>query len=377
MAQIDTATLERSQSDPRLLYKGRLDEVRLPVIPNLSRDMGAHVIITSGHDRSDAPRDILRRYLLGLGVAKVIAESGITQDAWANTRLEKGNVLSIYGRNPDNPDSWRRPVVANPRKSNGESFSSAELRDLTKLFGRYLPLWEDQGRLMRLFPKYDGPAQEGLVDIGHAYKLVEMPRHDVVLIKKPHLDGLHFVVSPKEGFARQWQTRLAGQTEDVSGKLVQASVEGWGIAEGILDLFGNRGEIHNSGNWADALQLTDVSPAGRVSRAGLSENKKLEKRSHRPDIAQDAAALDTHTHTHVYIPRTGYAVTLPSMKLEEAQRLVQSAEGVQKDVLQAEIDHWQQLPQVSPDDLALAQSKLQKGKLSTFIATQLRGPLIR
>lgn len=377
MPSVDTSVAERDQNGSRLLYKGKLDEVRIPAVPSLSRDLGSHIIVTSGHDRSDAPRDIARRYLLGLGVAKVVAESGVTQDAWANTRLEKGNVLSIYGRNPENPQSWRKPVVARLRESNSKSISDEESYGLAKLFARYLPLWEALGRNMRLFPKSAGVMRDTFGDIGHAYKLFETSLYDVVLIKKPHLDGYHFVVSPKEGFARQWQTRLAGQKEDVSGKLTQSSVEGWGIAEGILHLFGNRGEIHNSGNWADKLQLTEASVGGRMSLARLSENRKLEKRSHRPDIALVDAAIDTHTHTHVYIPRSGYTVTLPSMKLEEAQRLLQTAGDAEKGPLQAVVDHWTRLPEASVQDVDEAQSVLHHGKLATFIATQLRGPLIR
>lgn len=372
---------EGSFDGRNVLYVGQLAEVVLPPLPSIPPEEGVHCMVTSGHDAGDPPRAVAARYLLGLGVAKAIAESGITADAWVNTRLEVGQRLSVYGRTPENSVSWRKPVVTHGRAVTpleGEH-PSGDMARLASLLGRYLPLWERLAVSMELFPEPPPVGKDVFGDIGHAYKLWEGVRHDIVLIKQPHLDGWHFVVSPKEGFARQWQTRLPGRHDDVSRQLVQASVEGWAIAQVIWELFGRRGEIHNSGNWANQLQLIKESPKGRVSLERLRAHTKQEKRRHRPDIATIDTSLDTHTHTHVYIPRTSDVVTLPIMKREEAVERLASVESASPEAqeLQEIIAHWDSLPKATAEDVSVAQSFLGTGKLSHFLAANLRGPLIQ
>ncbi|MDP1722551.1 MAG: hypothetical protein Q8L37_05060 [Candidatus Gottesmanbacteria bacterium] len=308
--------------------------------------------------------------MVGLGVAKAIAESGVTTEPWANTRIEKnGTQVSIYGRNL-NTASWRRPVdtinrmVApiHPEKT------QYDFTNLRRLFTKYLPKWESYARDLTLFDSYgDKPMGKDVFEVlGHAYKLWENDAFDLVLIKKePHVKGFHFVVSPKKGYARQWQTVVRGSEQPY----IHQSAEGVAIALGVQTLMGGTGEIHNSGNWAANLKLReDDAEKGRISSRGFVENRKVEKRLHRPDIARDDEKIETYSYFHVYIPDTG-PVTLPTMKLEEARHILEHWSGGPdlRMVAEKAIADWDGITPPTQDDLERAQAKMGNGILSRYL----------
>lgn len=85
-------------SKGRLLYRSPRFDVFIPSKPKMPLNEGLHIQVSSGHDQFDPPKEVLGRYAMALGSAKALAESGIPQDAWANTRLEQGQVVSTYGK---------------------------------------------------------------------------------------------------------------------------------------------------------------------------------------------------------------------------------------------------------------------------------------
>jgi hypothetical protein len=360
------------------LYHGNLADVVLAPLPIVPSEQGIHLLVTDGHDAKDTAKGVAMRYLLGLGVAKSVAEGAHLPDAWANIRLEKAQRLSVFGRSPFSEEGWRKPVLKSLLDDpHMKADPKGDIGQFTKFLQRYMPSWEQEAQRMKLFSEAGGVGHDVFADIGHAYKLWEGNRHDVVLIKEPHLDGYHFVVSPKASFDRQWQTKRPGQKEGEEN-LLQTSTEGWGIAHGIWSLFGKKGEIHNSGNWANGLKLAESDPEGKLSRDALLANRKLEKRRHRPDIVSDNDRIDTHTHTHVYIPRSTKIVDLPIMKKAEAAALLTQTDGKgpRAELYQRVIDHWDRLPKATAVDVDVAQKVLGNDKLTKRIQHTLQGTLI-
>ncbi len=287
--------------------------------------------------------------------------------------------MSVYGRNL-NLASWRRPVdtinrTVAPIYPENTNYGFKKLR---RLFSKYLPKWESYAQSLRLFDSYgeEPVGRDGFEVLGHAYKLWENDAFDLVLIKKePHVKGFHFVVSPKKGYARQWQTVLG----DSAQPYISQSAEGVAIALAVQTLMGGTGEIHNSGNWAANLKLREDDPdKGRISREGLHENRKVEKRQHRPDIARDDNKIETYSYFHVYIPKTG-PVTLPTMKLEEARHVLENLSvdaDLRMDATKAIAD-WEGITPPTHDDLWLAQTKLGNRILSTYLQKNFATPVLQ
>lgn len=349
---------------------GKATEVVFPNPPNIPLEEGLHVVVRGLHGEDASPRHIVRRFVVGLGVAKAIAESGVTTEPWANTRIEKnGSQVSIYGRNL-NPASWRKPVDTINRTVGliNSDHTHYDFNTLRRLFTKYLPKWESYARDLKLFDSYgDKPMGKDVFEVlGHAYKLWENDAFDLVLIKKePHVKGFHFVVSPKKGYARQWQTVVGGSEQPY----IHQSAEGVAIALGVQTLMGGTGEIHNSGNWAANLKLREDDPdKGRISREGILVNRKTEKRRHRPDIAGDDEKIETYSYFHVYIPESG-PVTLPMMKLEEARHVLEKLSGGGDLEMAAKkaIADWEVITPPTQGDLQLAQEKLGNGILSRYL----------
>lgn len=133
------------------LYQGLNSEVIIPTPSKIPLNEGLSLEIKGSHDATDNPRQILERFAIGLGVAKIVAESGLTRDAWANTRLEKGQAVNVYGRVPGEENSWRKPVDTN-REINQQIDTinpTYNQQKLSTLMQRYLPKWELGGRFKR------------------------------------------------------------------------------------------------------------------------------------------------------------------------------------------------------------------------------------
>ncbi len=338
------------------LYKSNEFEVFVPKNPNIPLTEGLHIQISDGHDSEDSPKEILARYTLALGAAKVLAESGMTRDAWANTRLEEGQTVSVYGRVPGEENSWRKPVDTLER--NSPQVDKVDPR-LAELFRRYMPKWEELSNRMELFK--NGVNGKDINEVSRESVTVwESDSLKLEVILNPHLKGLHLIASPKESFQRQWQTVQGQDSEQV---YIQQTLEATAVAMGGQKLLAEgRGEIHNSGNWASGLKVTQEG--GKLDLEKLSENRKAEKKSHRPDIAEPESQMNTGMHVHVYIPSEG-PVILPKMSKQEA------IERGRLDV----VKQWEEIPPMDQTQLEDIRVKLGEGKLTNWLEENCKGQL--
>lgn len=345
------------------LYKSNKFDIFVPSKPNIPLNEGLHVEVSSQHDQLDSLREVLSRYAMALGSAKALAESGMTQDAWANTRLEEGQTVSAYGRVPQVEGSWRTPV--NTVQRGVETTASLEpyynTAKLQELFGRYLPKWEQLTDNISLFKNgVNGKDVEPSLSAKEEIPVWENDKFSLVVISNPHLKGTHLVVHPKESFRRQWQTINGSDQEQVH---IQSILEATAIAMGVQKLLAEgKGEIHNSGNWAGDLKSTQEG--GKLDLEKLSENPKAEKKSHRPDIAVLENQINTGMHAHVYIPSEG-PVVLPPMSKQEA---------IEKGRLDI-VKQWEQIPQLNPAQLEEIKVKLGGGKLTNWLSENCKGQL--
>lgn len=345
------------------LYKSSRFEVFVPQKPNIPISEGLHVQVSSGHDVSDSPKEVLRRYLLAEGVAKVLAESGQTRDAWANTRIEEGQKVSVYGRVPGEEKSWRKPVDTFNRSvaEVNNLDPNYDTQKLQELSGRYLPKWEQLAGNINLFEgeingrDINEVSREGFVVWENKGLRVE------IIANAPHVKGLHLVVHPKESFQRQWQIVKGQESEQI---YVRQTLEATAVAIGIQKLLaGGKGEIHNSGNWAGGLKTTEEG--GKLDLGKLSGNRKLEKRLHRPDIATSEDQFGTGMHVHVYIPSEG-PVILPEMSKQEA---IERGRG---DIVR----RWEEIPSTTQTQLEEIRVKLGEGKLTKWLEENCKGQLV-
>lgn len=351
---------QEAGSQETSLYKSPRFEVLVPQRPNIPINEGLHVQVSSGHDESDSPKQVLARHLMAEGVAKILAESGVTQDAWANTRLEQGQIVSVYGRVPEVENSWRKPVDTFQRGVGVTTtlepyYDNLKLQELCQ---RYLPKWEQLANNIELFK--NGVNGKDINAVSNEFVTVwENDKIKLQVIINPHLKGLHLIASPKEGFQRQWQA--VGNLE--SQPYIEATLEVTAVAMGVQKLLADgRGEIHNSGNWASDLR--SIEEGGKLDLGKLSKNRKAEKRSHRPDIAAFENQFNTEMHVHVYIP-SGDRVILSEMSKQEA------IEKGREDV----IKQWQEIPSMNQIQLEKIRAKLGKGKLTKWLEENCKGQI--
>lgn len=352
---------KETPSGGRSLYRSSRFAVFVPSEPKIPLNEGLHVQVSSGHDQFDPPKEVLGRYVMALGSAKALAESSIPQDAWANTRLEQGQVVSTYGRVPTVEGSWRKPVETYNREVETITTLEPYYKEsrLQELFGRYLPKWEQLVENINLFR--DGVNGKD-IDSGQGEEIPvwENDKFTLLVISHPHLKGVHLVVHPKESFRRQWQTIRGSDQEQTH---IQATLEATAIAMGAQRLLAEgRGEIHNSGNWASGLKSKEEG--GKFDLENFEKRRKAEKRSHRPDIAAPEEQIDTGMHVHVYIPESG-PVVLPPMSKQEAM------EKGREDI----VKQWEAIPSMTQEQIAQIREKIGNGKLATWIETNARGTL--
>lgn len=358
------------QSKGILLYKTANAEVFIPRAPKIPVAEGIHIEVSGQHDSTDTPKQVLGRFLLGLGAAKMIAESGQTpEEPWANTRIEAGQTVSVYGRNVLNPDSWRKPVVTHdrevlPQDSLDEPYNQEGLQKLSE---RYLSRWEKLGAIMNLFPD-EIKAQDVLDENFKDYQVVwRSNTHTVTIQTEPHLKGYHLVVHPNINMARQWQTVQETKTDRENQVMVQryiqSTLEATAIAMGIQQLLAKgAGEIHNSGNWTAGLKTVDEG--GTLSLEGLEEHAKKEKRAHRPDLQTGKSDFGTSMHVHVYIPEDKTSpVVLPKMSEKEARE--KEEKGI--------VAQWEEIPSMTQEQITEIREKIGNGKLTDWLKTHATG----
>lgn len=371
--------------------RGQRTEIIFPNPPNIPLTEGVHVVVGGLESESDtSPKHVVERFVVGLGVAKAIAESGVTPEPWANTRIEKnGTLVSVYGRSLD-PTAWRKPVdtVNRTVEAIHPEHVAYNFKKLRTLLVKYAPMWEAKARNIHLFASNQNKTigQDVFEVLGHAYKLWENDAFDLVLIKKePHVAGLHFIVSPKKGYARQWQTVRGATSEALAGReevqpFIEVSAEGVAIALGVQALMGGKGEIHNSGNWAANLNFIEDEPLkGRISKGDLLTHPKAEKRRHRPDIATDDQKIETYSYFHVYIPEKG-PVILPTMKRDEAREALAKAastDTIRRNEAQSALEQWNRNYPPTEEQLQFIQGKLGNGMLSDWLQKNFSKPLLQ
>lgn len=351
------------------LHEG-LFKVFVPENPNIPLSEGLHVKISDGHDASDSPKEVLARYLVAEGVAKMLAESGVTPGFWANTRLEDGQTVSAYGLDPK-ADRSRKPV--NTVNRDVAKISSLEpnydTEKLQALSQRYLPKWEQLAENMDLF-KNGVNGQDTNEVSREGFVLWQNEKIKLEVIMQPHLKGLHLLVSPKESYRRQWQT-VAPVTDsekqlylEQEQAYLQQTIEITAVAMGVQKLLADgKGELHNSGNWAGGLKST--AEGGKVDLENLAQNRKAEKKSHRPDLAAPEDQIGTNMHTHVYLPWEG-PVVLPEMSKQEA------IEKGRLDVVKL----WEETPATTLAQVDGIRAKIDDGKLTGWLEENCKGKLI-
>lgn len=375
--------VEQPASKGITLYEAKdATRVYIPPTPNIPIKEGLHVEVASIKDVVDSSKEVLKRLLLGEGVAKVIAESSLTPDAWANTRLEKGNVVSIYGRVPEEEKSWRKPVDTLNR--NAPSIEELEpfyaTQKLQELSARYLPKWE---KLLEKMVLFEGGVSGKAIPVSMEGESTvwKSDKFSVELIREPHINGYHLVVNPSESYERQWQT-VRESAQDVGNNVmvqeyIQATLEATAIAMGVRQLLaGGRGEIHNSGNWAGGLR--PATEGGKLDLDRLRSNIREEKRRHRPDLASDEEKFGTSMHVHVYIPDEGDVVILPPMSKSEAMERLNDArdKGESIDQYEKVIAQWDAIQPSTPDKIATINERLGENKLNEWLRDNAQGSLI-
>lgn len=353
--------LKETASERIALYKSDKFDIFVPSKPNIPLKEGLHVQVSDGHDREDSPKEVLGRYVLVLGSAKALAESSIAQDAWANTRLEEGQIVSAYGRVPGVENSWRKPVDTLQRGA--ETTTTLEpyydALKLQRLCRSYLPKWEQLASNIELFK--NGVNGKDVNEVSKETVTVwENDKIKLEIILNPHVKGLHLIASPKEGFQRQWQ---AVRNSD-SQPYIEATLEVTAVAIGVQKLLAEgRGEVHNSGNWASDLKT--IGEGGKLDLENFQEDRSGEKRLHRPDIAASENQINTGMHVHVYIPSEG-PVILPEMSKQEA---IERGKG---DI----VKQWEEIPPATQTQLEEIGTKLGGGKLTRWLEENCKGQLI-
>lgn len=381
--------IEIAPSDPNVgtpLYKGASISLDIPSIAKIPLEEGIQIDVSAGKQyRKNDQKSVLRAFTGALGAAKVVAESGLTPgEPWANTRIESDDSVKVYGRTVT-PEAWRKPVNTVNRQGTATHTLDQHypVDKLKRLFRSYMPGWERAARAVQLFT---GDS------IGHdiadkedqwTATLWESADQEVVVIKDVrHLQGTHIIIRTKKGYdlQRQWQTQKgtsddAFHNRDIEQPELRRTLEGAAIALGVRSLLGGKGEIHNSGNWAKGLRTND-EPLGKLDASELMKNPKVEKRRHRPDIAEIDTSFGTKSHFHVYIPEDNAPVVLPALYHEEvSEKLQAGVDGKDREALEAIAAQWKAIPPLPKEELLAIKQKLGNGALTHWLATHCQGSL--
>ncbi|MDO8620870.1 MAG: hypothetical protein Q7R31_01165 [Candidatus Levybacteria bacterium] len=388
--QADSAKTEIETEGGKGIILFRTNDIELfvPRKPNVPLTEGISIRVEGVKNVTNKTKETLREFVYALGAGKVIAESRQTPDEpWANTRIGNSStgdldVVDIYGINARNPDSWRKPVDANSRnvpEINSLDSHYDETR-LVKLFGRYMPKWKKLANIMKLFQNGINEIQGQLSEASTT--VWESDRFRVSVNTDPHLNGIHILVDPKEKISRQWQTvhekQADMENEVMVQRYVQQVTEAAAISLGVRQIiFGGKGEIHNSGNWAGGLK--DVSEGGTLSTEKLAQNPKMEKKLHRPDLAAKDKDFGTAVHFHIYVPEDPNApVVLPVMSEGEAQERLKIAreQRIEGSAYKAIIDQWNTIPKTDSATVLDIRNKLGNKVLTQWLEENSKGQLV-
>lgn len=406
-------TVEGGSPSGITLYHGLNTRVYVPERTAVPLQEGIHLKIDNLGKRSSQPKDILSRFLLGLGTAKVVAESSHTRDLWANTRIEHDGEVSVYGRVAQEKTSWRKPVDMVRRETGTTNTLHPYYNEntLVRLLGKYLPKWEQLRSRISLFTDKTLPIETFLKADEANDRLWTNGKIEVKLMKAfpwQHTPGLHFIVAPTEAYQRQWQTVIepTGGNPDSSPmyqSYLQTTLECAALSLAIQELIGpNEGEIHNSGNWTEGFLFAgEKSDIGNVNIDRILQGDIVgEKREHftRFSIGTDGnihpverysqgfGKKSPKSHFHLYMPPNGAVVDLPSMwpweayeKMDEARKASQPTNEFEEVInkwkkvypaTESQMRKKESFPTLSQEQLDVVNQKLGNGKLTKLISSE-------
>ncbi|MDO8444317.1 MAG: hypothetical protein Q7S80_02335 [bacterium] len=300
-------------------------ELYTPTSGTILRSEGTNLAIkkTGEFDWQKAdPEDLVEAATLSLGAAKLLTESGRMPDFWSNIHLNSRagttDHLNVFGRNPTSKSGWGKPVNIVADITVGEEQSiTADQADLVR---RYMPYWERLANNLKIdtagSSSIDQSTEEfqGLVEhyetrANGGEKLVwANEKFVIVIVMKPHLNGLHLVIHPRGDywrergkFRRPWQQSDPGELDhiiafDEALIILRQALDA--INEANLSL--HNPEIHFSGNWAPDLQ--SLEDGGKLdtsyAESGDPQELRTEKRRH---FIGEPGQFETAVHGHLYM----------------------------------------------------------------------------
>ena len=347
-----------------------------PNSPAIPASEGSHLQVTTGEQvpwRQRPAKELLRMAFYALPTAKVLAEGRDSEDLWANIHLNsrppfEGGV-NVFGRNPESATGWGKPVTLRDLADGVVPESAAKPAE-GPVLDRYLHQWERLLPQVELFPEGVGELpsesqefQEEDQALGPNEKLIwANGKFSLVVIKSPHLSGLHLVVHPnqkywgeKGGFKRAWQVDKSQDGQGAPQEHVQGFLEAVAIINGAERVLIEEGklpfynpETHFSGNWTPDFQPPERGGSldtSYLSQTDLEKARKEEKREHRVGGVEE---WQTAMHGHLYATRDPNTyVSLPARPEKEVPQewegitpLTDDEEGTIKTLIAERLTPW-------------------------------------
>ena len=349
-----------------VLWEGDTVKVTLPDVSAIPAEEGGHFQITpkdggTGDWRTDSIVNVLYEGYYALAVARITADSGRSDDLWANvhwnSRPEFVGGCNVFGRNPHSESGWAKPVVMR-EGGVGVIENQQKRQSLSRFAQRYFPMWEEAAARITVFPQgaasLDAESEEFReVDEGDPNKLVWANEKFAIFNNQdPHQTGLHLVLLSRDEYFQQsggihspWETP---ENPDDFRRSFLESLAILKIMQELLSEFNQAGkirfynpEIHYSGNWAKGMQ--DQESGGQLDRDKLRDSS-----SERPRIRafkrEQSPKFGAHMHGHLYA----------TLSEEQMVRLPSRPRGEVP-------EEWEGIETINPDEtqivnLALAES---------------------
>ncbi len=382
---------EIEQNTETIFQDGKL-RVYHPAEQAIPLEEGIQLVVDNGQEIShqnqqDVPA-LLRSAYYALAVAKIEAEGRFTKEFWANIQMnswpgaEKG--INVFGKNPQSQEGWAKPVNLRPIKERRlESLDQNQKAKLQRAMELYLPRWERKAQEITVFdhginkirPDNEVFQKESEIWLNRPDPWQERAvwmndKFVLVVVKNPHLDGLHLVCHGRKdywsrvgqkGVVKAWQTPKGEEDPEYLKGFVESNAILLGV-EQIVQEAGDfhNAEIHCSGNWGfKPLDLAKIEFSGREVDSSYLEQENLERaRKMEKFSAQQRWAggdPDWHSHGHLYATRSpDKYVSLPSRPMREVPK------------------EWEGTKPLSPDEEDKIYQLIQ-AKLTTWLEANCRG----
>lgn len=342
---------EELMTSPEIFYTDDKVRLMLPSKPVIDPAEGLQITVDNGqelsHDEDENGVSLVKSSYYALAVAKVLAESRQSPDFWANIQLnsvpgaDKG--VNVFGRNPASTEAWGKPV--NLRLPEERNFQQNAPPDLARLLSRYIPLWEKEAQEIILFsdgvkaikpetPDFQAekdlwlnrpdPWQEELIWMNEKFSLV--------IVKNPHLNGLHLVCHAREkywsshgerGVVKVWKTPKREEDPVFIHGFMESNAILLAAEKMAKENHFYNPEIHYSGNWGfKPLDPVSEQVGGREVQYQSTENQTpLRARRGAKRVSEEAwegGSPNWHAHGHLYATRQAEKyVNLPSRPMKE------------------------------------------------------------